>query len=152
MSDRISRREFVATSTAGFAAAAASPAFGQAASASAGQAPVMRTQRRPKPVVIASGNGHKYKNGGDKTCVETAFAMMMQGRDVLEALIAGVTILELDPLETSVGYGGLPNADGVVQLDACCMRRSAPEASGRSKACAPPRSSRSRSWKRPTIT
>lgn len=113
MSDRISRREFVATSTAGLAAAAASPSFGQA--------PTMRTERRPRPVVIASGNGHKYKNGGDKTCIETAFAMMMQGGDVLEALIAGVTILELDPLETSVGYGGLPNADGVVQLDACCM-------------------------------
>ena len=120
MSDRISRREFVATSTAGFAAAAASPAFGQP-SAGAGEGPAIRTQKRPKPVVIASGNGHKYKNGGDKTCIETAFAMMMQGGDVLEALVAGVTILELDPLETSVGYGGLPNADGVVQLDACCM-------------------------------
>jgi N4-(beta-N-acetylglucosaminyl)-L-asparaginase len=72
-------------------------------------------------VVIASGNGHKYKNGGSRTCVETAFAMMMQGTDVLEALIAGVTIVELDPLDTSVGYGGLPNAEGVVQLDACCM-------------------------------
>jgi N4-(beta-N-acetylglucosaminyl)-L-asparaginase len=112
MSERISRREFVATSTAGLAAAA-TPAFGRA--------PAMRTQRRPKPVVIASGNGHKYKNGGTRTCVETAFAMMMQGADVLEALIAGVTIVELDPLDTSVGYGGLPNAEGVVQLDACCM-------------------------------
>jgi N4-(beta-N-acetylglucosaminyl)-L-asparaginase len=121
MSDRISRREFVAASTAGFAAAAASPAFGKAASSNTGKAPVMQTQKRPKPVVIASGNGHKYKNGGDKTCIETAFAQMMQGKDVLEALVAGVTILELDPLETSVGYGGLPNADGVVQLDACCM-------------------------------
>lgn len=127
MSDRISRRQFVAASTAGFAAAA-TPSFGQPSigstrseQASPGHGPAIRTQRRPKPVVIASGNGHKYKNGGDKTCIETAFAMMMQGRDVLEALIAGVTILELDPLETSVGYGGLPNADGVVQLDACCM-------------------------------
>ena len=46
---------------------------------------------------------------------------MMRASDVLEALIAGVNIVELDPLETSVGYGGLPNADGVVQLDACCM-------------------------------
>ncbi len=47
--------------------------------------------------------------------------MMTQGADVLEALIAGVNIVELDPLDTSVGYGGLPNADGVVQLDSCCM-------------------------------
>ncbi|MBA3231863.1 MAG: N(4)-(beta-N-acetylglucosaminyl)-L-asparaginase [Acidobacteria bacterium] len=39
----------------------------------------------------------------------------------MDALIAGVTIVELDPEDTSVGYGGLPNADGVVQLDASCM-------------------------------
>jgi N4-(beta-N-acetylglucosaminyl)-L-asparaginase len=53
--------------------------------------------------------------------VETAFSRMVDGEDVLDALIAGVNILELDPAETSVGYGGLPNAEGVVQLDACCM-------------------------------
>jgi N4-(beta-N-acetylglucosaminyl)-L-asparaginase len=40
---------------------------------------------------------------------------------VLDALIAGVNIVELDPLDTSVGYGGLPNAEGIVQLDASCM-------------------------------
>jgi N4-(beta-N-acetylglucosaminyl)-L-asparaginase len=72
-------------------------------------------------VVIASANGHRYTNGGPKTCVETAFEQMMQGADVLDALIAGVNIVELDPLDTSVGYGGLPNADGVVQLDAAVM-------------------------------
>ena len=42
---------------------------------------------------------------------------MTKGTDVLDALIAGVNIVELDPEDTSVGYGGLPNADGVVQLD-----------------------------------
>ena len=47
--------------------------------------------------------------------------MIVKGDDVLDALIAGVNIVELDPEDTSVGYGGLPNADGVVQLDACCM-------------------------------
>ena len=40
---------------------------------------------------------------------------------MLESLIAGVNIVELDPADTSVGYGGLPNAEGVVQLDSCCM-------------------------------
>jgi N4-(beta-N-acetylglucosaminyl)-L-asparaginase len=54
-------------------------------------------------------------------CVEKAFSMITGGSDVLEALIAGVNIVELDPEESGVGYGGLPNADGVVQLDACCM-------------------------------
>ncbi len=74
-----------------------------------------------KPVVIASGNGHQFKNGGNETCVERAYRMMTSGSDVLDALVAGVNIVELDPAEMSVGYGGLPNADGVVQLDSCCM-------------------------------
>jgi N4-(beta-N-acetylglucosaminyl)-L-asparaginase len=47
--------------------------------------------------------------------------MMVAGSDVLDALIAGVNIVELDPEDSSVGYGGLPNADGVVQLDSSCM-------------------------------
>jgi N4-(beta-N-acetylglucosaminyl)-L-asparaginase len=47
--------------------------------------------------------------------------MMTQGSDVLDALVAGVNIVELDPADDSVGYGGLPNADGVVQLDSSVM-------------------------------
>jgi N4-(beta-N-acetylglucosaminyl)-L-asparaginase len=74
-----------------------------------------------KPLVIASANGHLYRNGGSETCVEHAFRLIAKGADLLDALVAGVTIVELDPAETSVGYGGLPNANGVVQLDACCM-------------------------------
>jgi N4-(beta-N-acetylglucosaminyl)-L-asparaginase len=115
MSRKMNRREFVKTGTAAGFAAAAAPA------AAFGQAPTMITPGNSKPVVVASGNGHRFKNGGDKTGVETAFGLMTQGRDVLDALIAGVNIVELDPDDTSVGYGGLPNADGVVQLDSCCM-------------------------------
>ncbi len=74
-----------------------------------------------RPVVIASANGNRFHNGGDLTCVEKAFAEMMRGADVLDALIAGVNINELDPEETSVGYGGLPNAEGILQLDASVM-------------------------------
>lgn len=74
-----------------------------------------------RPVVIASANGHRFKNGGTLTCVEKAFAEMTRGADVLEALIAGVNLNELDPAETSVGYGSLPNEEGVLQLDASCM-------------------------------
>ena len=47
--------------------------------------------------------------------------MITRGEDVLDAVIAGVNIVELDPLDDSVGYGGLPNADGVVQLDSSVM-------------------------------
>jgi len=74
-----------------------------------------------KPVVISSSNGNAFKNGGTETCVQRAFRLMTSGTDVLDSLIEGVNILELDPLELSVGWGGLPNADGVVQLDSCCM-------------------------------
>lgn len=77
--------------------------------------------KRGRPLVIASNHGYEMRNGGPKNCVETAFERIVKGDDVLDALIAGVNIVELDPLETSVGYGGLPNADGVVQLDASCM-------------------------------
>jgi len=73
------------------------------------------------PVVVASANGHRFANGGTKTCVETAFERIARGDDVLDALIAGVNIVELDPLDDSVGFGGLPNAAGAVQLDAACM-------------------------------
>ena len=114
LSNQMNRREFVRTSTAAGLAAAA------AGTSTSAQAPTV-TKSRARPLVISSDNGHQFKNGGSKTCVETAFAMITSGKDVLDALIAGVNIVELDPLDTSVGYGGLPNADGVVQLDSCCM-------------------------------
>jgi N4-(beta-N-acetylglucosaminyl)-L-asparaginase len=75
----------------------------------------------PRPVVIASGNGLTARNGGDVSCVELAYRRMTEGEDVLDALIAGVNIVELDPEDSSVGFGGLPDADGEVTLDACCM-------------------------------
>jgi N4-(beta-N-acetylglucosaminyl)-L-asparaginase len=120
MSPRLNRREFVKAGTAAGLAAAAPFGAGRAAAQTAsGRAPAVI--RGSKPVVVSSANGHRFKNGGTVTCVEKAFAMITQGSDVLDALIAGVNIVELDPLDTSVGYGGLPNAEGVVQLDASCM-------------------------------
>jgi N4-(beta-N-acetylglucosaminyl)-L-asparaginase len=115
MKNQINRRDFVLGGTAAGLFAAMPRAI-------AGAAPNIVTSSAVKPVVIASANGHKYKNGGDVTCVQKAFARIVEGADVLDALIEGVNILELDPEEVSVGYGGLPNADGVVQLDASCMQ------------------------------
>jgi N4-(beta-N-acetylglucosaminyl)-L-asparaginase len=124
MPRKINRREFVVTSTAaGLAAATPRAAFGQAPGSpkAQGAGPTMMTPSGIRPVVISSSNGNRFKNGGTKTCVEIAFEKMTRGDDVLDALIAGVNIVELDPEDTSVGYGGLPNADGIVQLDSCCM-------------------------------
>lgn len=66
-----------------------------------------------KNVVISSGNGLR--------AVSKAMEMLKSGADTLDAVIAGVNILEEDPEVTTVGYGGLPNEDGVVQLDASVM-------------------------------
>jgi N4-(beta-N-acetylglucosaminyl)-L-asparaginase len=114
MTKKLTRREFVKTG-------AATAALTAASTTAIGAAPTMLTPQTGKPVVISSSNGYRYKNGGTETCVERAFRMITEGEDVLESLIAGVNIVELDPADSSVGYGGLPNADGVVQLDSCCM-------------------------------
>jgi N4-(beta-N-acetylglucosaminyl)-L-asparaginase len=108
---RLDRRQFLKTGAAAGLLAGARPL----AAAVAGSKPAA-------PIVVSSENGHLYRNGGPRTCVEEAFRLLTtEGTDVLDALIAGVNLNELDPLEVSVGYGGLPNADGVVQLDASCM-------------------------------
>src|SRR5687768_17149746 len=121
----VTRRDFVRTSVvagvvAGTTAERALAEAANAAAALAHQAPTVK-RSSTRPVVIASGNGHRYKNGGPRTCVEEAFRLLVGGSDPLDAVIAGVNIVELDPEDTSVGYGGLPNADGIVQLDSCCM-------------------------------
>src|SRR5215208_1655531 len=110
---KMRRRDFLRAGAAAGVAAASAKAL------SAG-APAVRIQG-VKPAVVASANGNQFKNGGDETCVQRAFRLMTSGADVLDACIAGVNIVELDPTDDSVGYGGLPNADGVVQLDSSCM-------------------------------
>ncbi len=109
MTNRVTRRTFVATSAAAVAVKAIA------------QGPTVIRKNPAKPVVVSSANGNRFKNGGDVTCVQKAWTMIAQGSDVLDAVIAGVNIVELDPLDDSVGYGGLPNAEGVVQLDSSCM-------------------------------
>ncbi len=114
MRRRFTRRDFVRTgAAAGIAAAAPRGTFGKA--------PAIVPGAAAEPVVIASANGNWFKNGGTQTCVEKAWTGMTAGTDLLDALIEGVNIVELDPEDYSVGYGGVPNADGVVQLDSCCM-------------------------------
>ncbi|MDB4907640.1 MAG: putative asparaginase [Gemmatimonadetes bacterium] len=65
------------------------------------------------PIVVASANGIRG--------VARAYDMIAKGADPLDAAIAGVNIQELDPDDQSVGLGGLPNEEGVVQLDASVM-------------------------------
>jgi N4-(beta-N-acetylglucosaminyl)-L-asparaginase len=74
-------------------------------------------QARPRQVVISSAN----RNNGGISCCAKAMEVIKGGGDTLDAVIAGVNIVELDPRDNSVGYGGLPNEEGVVELDASCM-------------------------------
>ncbi len=82
-----------------------------AASGSAAEANAASTAK--KPVVISSANGLA-------ACAK-AMEVLTSGGDTLDAVIAGVNIVELDPNDTSVGYGGLPKEEGVVELDASVM-------------------------------
>src|SRR5436305_11631541 len=68
----------------------------------------------PQPVVIAT-----WPFG--RIAVQNALPLLAQGRPALDAALAGAQAVEDDPTVDSVGYGGLPNAIGVVQLDACVM-------------------------------
>jgi N4-(beta-N-acetylglucosaminyl)-L-asparaginase len=67
----------------------------------------------PKNIVISSANG--------LAACKRAHEILEAGGDTLEAVVSGVTIVEDDPEDTSVGYGGLPNEEGVVELDASVM-------------------------------
>jgi len=95
----LTRRELLAAATAA----------GLGASALAGVAP-----KRPAGfLAVSSANGMRT--------VDKAIEMMKAGEDTLEAAVSGVNIVELDPSDMSVGFGGLPNEDGIVELDASCM-------------------------------
>jgi N4-(beta-N-acetylglucosaminyl)-L-asparaginase len=105
----ISRRDFITTAVAGSislggaaSAAAAAPAK-TPAPASAGK----------RPILVSAGNGLDY--------LDAAYEFLKGGGDTLDAAIRVVKGAEDDPNDDSVGYGGLPNEEGVVELDACCM-------------------------------
>ncbi|MEK7676846.1 MAG: N(4)-(beta-N-acetylglucosaminyl)-L-asparaginase [Verrucomicrobiota bacterium] len=68
---------------------------------------------QPKPVVISSANGLQ--------ATAKAMELIQQGADALEAVVTGVSLVEDDPNDNSVGLGGLPNEDGIVELDASVM-------------------------------
>ena len=117
------RRDFVKSAAAG-AAAGALPGLAGAAEAqaaeSAAASPAVHT-RATRPVLVADVSSIRYRNGGPESAIERAFRGITEGEDILDACVAGVNIPELDPEERGIGYGGLPNADGVVQLDSCLM-------------------------------
>jgi N4-(beta-N-acetylglucosaminyl)-L-asparaginase len=108
-----SRRDFLTTATLG--------AVGIAAE---GQQP-RDSQRR---IVVEAGSSFQPPNSSviifrptGNQSLEHAHKMLQDGVDTLEACIYVAQVQEDDPEDDSVGYGGLPNEDGVVELDSCCM-------------------------------
>lgn len=94
------RRDFLINSTAVGAATMAMPAG------------AARPTRGPVRS-ISSANG--------LATTKLAYKMILEGRDTLDSVVAGVGLVEADERDTSVGYGGLPNEHGVVELDAAVM-------------------------------
>src|SRR6266852_6715711 len=110
-----SRRKFFLTSLAGSAAAGVSNLFGRtAASAGGSNGPSAATPaaQGKRPLIISSANGVNALGRG--------MEILKKGGDTLE-VVAAVTIVEDDPNDDSVGYGGLPNEEGEVELDASVM-------------------------------
>jgi len=98
----ITRREAIAVGTAAVVGATAPR-----------PAPAQATVAGRASVAVASWNGLE--------AVRLAVQGMEAGVSPVEAAVEGVSVVEADPDDDSVGYGGLPNSEGVVQLDACCM-------------------------------
>lgn len=104
MSDSVSRRDFLGQTGAVLAAGALVRPIG---------APSIIIPAASRPAAVGSANSSRG--------VELAIRLVEGGSDTLDAIVEGVKITELDPTDDSVGYGGLPNEDGVVQLDASCV-------------------------------
>ena len=108
-----SRRDFVKTSVLGaVAAGVGAPAQGEDAKLAV-QEREAHSGSYKRPIIVCANNGFNY--------LEDAYAFLKSGGDTLDAALKVVKGPEDDPKDTSVGLGGLPNEEGVVELDACCM-------------------------------
>jgi N4-(beta-N-acetylglucosaminyl)-L-asparaginase len=109
-----SRRDFVRTSVLGAVAAGVGTyADGENTNPNAAQEPAAQSGSPKRPVIVCAKNGYAY--------LENAFAFLKDGGDTLDAALKVVKGPEDDPNDNSVGLGGIPNEEGVVELDACCM-------------------------------
>ncbi|MCU1304050.1 MAG: glycosylasparaginase precursor [Candidatus Sulfotelmatobacter sp.] len=110
-----SRRDFVKTSVLGAVAAGvgAQAQDKEAKKNAASQDHDAQSGARKRPIIVCANNGFNY--------LDDAFAFLKSGGDTLDAALRVVKGPEDDPNDDSVGLGGLPNEEGVVELDACCM-------------------------------
>jgi N4-(beta-N-acetylglucosaminyl)-L-asparaginase len=110
------RRKFFLSTLAGSLVASSRRLFGASVPVAEGAFPQAGTQASSKaarPLIVSAANGFQHLNDG--------MEILKSGGDTLDAVLAVVTKVEDDPNDDSVGYGGLPNEDGVVELDASVM-------------------------------
>ena len=108
-----SRRDFVKNSVLGAVATGVGALASDSRAEGRGQGHASQTDAAKRPTIICAHNGYAY--------VEAAYASLKAGADTLDVGIEVVKGPENDANDDSVGLGGLPNEDGVVELDACCM-------------------------------
>src|SRR5271169_5867522 len=106
---KFTRRDFLATTALG----SASLALDLQAQQAPGYKPPAPGPKPKAPVIICAANGYNYLDRG--------YTVLTSGGDTLDAVMQVITGPEDDPNDDSVGLGGLPNEDCVVELDACCM-------------------------------
>ena len=106
---KLSRRDFIATTAIG----SAGFALNVTAQETSKSPPSPTSGSGKKPIIVSAANGYNYLDRG--------YAVLTSGGDTLDAVMQVITGPEDDPNDDSVGLGGLPNEDGVVELDACCM-------------------------------
>ena len=106
----VSRRDFIATAVAGSLSLGLGNQKGIAQDSRKNE-PASASGKRP--IIICANNGYNY--------LDDAYAFLAAGGDTLDAALKVVQGPENDPNDTSVGLGGLPNEEGMVELDACCM-------------------------------
>jgi N4-(beta-N-acetylglucosaminyl)-L-asparaginase len=104
---RIHRRNVLGAALGGAAALSCRTAQAQARSSSAA------TARRGWPTLVGSANAFKG--------MQLYYQDLVAGAQALDVALNVVKVAEADPDDHSVGLGGLPNEEGVVQLDAACM-------------------------------
>jgi N4-(beta-N-acetylglucosaminyl)-L-asparaginase len=113
--DLWSRRKFFFTTVTGSALASASRLFGKSLPelAPGSGLPAAAESTATRPVIISSANG--------VNALQKGMDILKSGGDTLDAVVAAVSVVEDDPGDDSVGYGGLPNEEGIVELDASVM-------------------------------
>ncbi len=115
--DQWTRRKFFATTLAGGAIVSADRLLGESLPGESLHdleiTPSGNADAAKRPIIISSANG--------LNALQKGMDILKSGGDTLDAAVAAVTVVEDDPNDDSVGYGGLPNEEGVVELDASVM-------------------------------